>query len=121
MRQKEEIIKGVRYLKCTKGGGSVSFHRKITITGVMQETKEITMAIANLKIFPICLSQWFWRQDNRSLLFLFFSLIVHAIMLGTIARTTTGMRMEAIKVPVKNPFSWSDAGPYFKLQYISFW
>ena len=45
-------------------------------------------------------------------------------MLGTIARTTTGMRMEAIKVPVKNPFSvfmWSDAGPYFKLQYISFW
>ena len=124
MHQKEEKKKGERYLKCTKGGGSVAFHRKITITGVMQETKEITMAIANLKIFPICLSQWFWRQDNRSLLFLFFSLIVHAIMLGTIARKTTGMRMKAIKVPVKNPFSvfmWSDAGPYFKLQYISFW
>ena len=85
MHQKEEKKKGERYLKCTKGGGSVAFHRKITITGVMQETKEIIMAIANLKIFPICLSQWFWRQDNRSLLFLFFSLIVHAIMLGTTA------------------------------------
>ena len=111
-------------MKCTNGGGSVAFHRKITITGVMQETKEITMVIANLKIFPICLSQWFWRQENRSLLFLFFSPIVHAIMLGTIARKTTGMRMKAIKVPVKNPFfvfMWSDAGPYFKLQYISFW
>ena len=98
--------------------------RKITITGVMQETKEITMEIANLKIFPICLSQWFWRQDNRSLLLLLFSLIVHAIMLGTIARTTTGMRMKALKVAVKNPFfvfTWSDVGPYYKLQYVSFW
>ena len=122
--KKRKNKKGERYLKCTKGGGSVAFHIKITITGVMQETKEITMAIANLKIFPICLSKWFWRQDNRSFLFLFFSLIVHAKMLGTTARTTTGMRMKAIKVPVKNPFSvfmWSDAGPYFKLQYISFW
>ena len=95
--------------------------RKITITGVMQETKEITMEIANLKIFPICLSQWFWRQDNRSLLLLLFSLIVHAIMLGTIARTTTGMRMKALKVAVKNPFfvfTWSDVGPYYKTSHF---
>ena len=42
MRQKDEKKKGERYLKCTKGGGSVAFHRKITITGVMQETKETT-------------------------------------------------------------------------------
>ena len=50
--KKRKNKKGERYLKCTKGGGSVAFHIKITITGVMQETKEITMAIANLKISP---------------------------------------------------------------------
>ena len=32
----------------------MAYHRKITIKGVMQETKDIIMAIANLTIFLSC-------------------------------------------------------------------
>ena len=32
----------------------MAFHTKITIKGIMQETKDIMMAIANLTIFLSC-------------------------------------------------------------------
>ena len=99
----------------------MAFHTKITIKGIMQETKDIMMAIANLTIFLSCRSRRFWRQENRSLLFSFFFLIFHVVMLYTTARKQMGMGMKAMKVAVTNPlcvFLWSNAGPQFNKQYV---
>ena len=59
-------------------GGDSQFHSKklkneYISMGVMQETKEIIMAIANLTIFFSCWSRWFWRQDNCSTFLVLFS------------------------------------------------
>ena len=59
-------------------GGDSQFHSKKLKNehisrGVMQETKEIMMAIANLTIFFSCWSRWFWRQDNCSTFLVLFS------------------------------------------------
>ena len=106
--QQKDRNKWNNCLKCTNGWWFGQFHRKILRNefisrGVMQETKEMIMAIANLTIFLSCWSRWFWRQDSFSLVFLFFFLIFHAIMLYTPARTQTGMGMKVIKVAVTNP------------------
>ena len=59
-------------------GGDSQFHSKklkneYISMGVMQETKEIIMAIANLTIFFSCWSRWFWRQDNCTTFLVLFS------------------------------------------------
>ena len=89
----------------------------------MQETEDIILATANLTMFLSCRSRWFWRQDSFSLVFLFFFLIVHTIMLYTLARTQMGMGMKLMKVAVTNPlcvFMWSNAGSQFNSQNVSF-